>query len=262
MDSGPDAALTSRARVACVCGREPSRLSRVTTMSTLSAVVPDKIWILDRPVWFAGVRLRARSTVVRLEDGSLLLHTPPPPSAAFADELRALGPVRWLLVPNCFHHLGTPAAAAYFPEAQVVGPASALKRNKALSVHMDIHAPSFGEQLPEFEALPLAGVPFLDETVLYHRPTHTLLGADIVLRAGAEDHWTFRWGARVTGCYERVRVPPDVRKKIPDKTAAARSIHAMLERPAQRLIVGHADVIEKDCRDRLAEAWRLEGVEV
>ena len=229
---------------------------------TLTAVVDGRIWTLDRPVWFGGVRLRARTTIVRLDDGSLLLHSPAPPTDAFAEELRALGPVRWLMVPNCFHHLGTPAAAAHFPETQVVGPASALTRNEALRVHMDIHDAQFGEQVPEFEALPLLGVPFLDETVLYHRPTQTLLGADVVLCAGAKDHWSWRWAGRITGCYERVRVPPDVRKKIPDKTAAARSIQAMLERPAQRLIVGHADVIEDGCRDRLANAWRLEGVEV
>jgi hypothetical protein len=231
-------------------------------MSALTDVVDDKIWTLDRPVWFGGVRLRARTTVVRLDDGSLLLHSPAPPTDALAEQLRALGPVRWLVVPNCFHHLGTPEAAAHFPEAQVVGPASALNRNKALRLHVDIHDAQFGEQVAEFEALPLLGVPFLDETVLYHRPTQTLLGADIVLCAGAKDHWTWRGAARITGCYERVRVPPDVRKKILDKTAAARSIHAMLERPAQRLIVGHTDVIEEGCRDRLAQAWRLEGVEV
>jgi hypothetical protein len=230
--------------------------------SALTTVVDDKIWTLDRPVWFGGVRLRARTTVVRLDNGSLLLHSPALPTDALAEQLGALGPVRWLVVPNCFHHLGTPAAAAHFPEAQVVGPASALDRNKALRLHVDIHDAHFGEQVPEFEALPLLGVPFLDETVLYHRPTQTLLGADIVLCAGAKDHWSWRCAARITDCYERVRVPPDVRKKIPDRTAAARSIHAMLERPAQRLIVGHADVIEEDCRDRLAQAWRMEGVEV
>ena len=108
----------------------------------------------------------------------------------------------------------------------------------------------------------LAGVPFWDETVLYHRPTQTLLGADIVCSACAKDHWTWRFGARLTGCYERVRVPPDARKKLPDKTAAARSLQAMLERPAQRLIIGHGEVIEAGCRDQLARAWRLEGVEV
>jgi len=228
----------------------------------LTAVVDDKIWTLDRPVWFGGVRLRARTTVLRLDDGSLLLHSPAPPTDALAEQLRALGLVRWLVVPNCFHHLGTPAAAAHFPEAQVVGPASALDRNKALKLHVDIHASQFGAQVPELEPLPLLGVPFLDETVLYHRPTQTLLGADIVLCAGAKDHWTWRCAARITGCYERVRVPPDVRKKIPDKAAAARSIHAMLQRPAQRLIVGHADVIDEGCHDRLAQAWRLEGVEL
>ena len=230
--------------------------------SALTAVVDDKIWTLDRAVWFSGVRLRARTTVVRLDGGSLLIHSPSPPTEALAAELRALGPVRWLVVPNCFHHLGTPAAAAHFPDAQVVGPASALGRNNALRIHVEIHGAEFGEQVPEFEALPLQGVPFLDETVLYHRPTQTLLGADIVLGASAEDHWSWRWAARITGCYARVRVPPDVRKKIPDKAAASRSLQAMLERPAQRLIVAHAAVIEADCRDRLAQAWRLEGVEV
>lgn len=232
------------------------------SFSALSVVVNGRIWTLERPVWFGGVRLRARTTVVRLEDGSLLLHSPAPPTEALAEELRALGAVRWLVVPNCFHHLGVPAAAARFPEAQVVGPASARERNKDLRIHIDIRDARFGKEVAEMEALPLLGVPFLDETVLYHRPTDTLLGADIVLCAGAQDHWTWRYAARITGCYERVRVPPDVRKKIPDKAAAARSIRAMLERPAERLIVGHADVIEEGCRERLAQAWRLEGVEV
>lgn len=230
------------------------------TQGELRAVVADRIWMFERPVWFSGVRQRVNTTVLRLDDGSLLLHSPAPAAEAIAAQLRPLGPVRWLVVPNCFHHLGTPAAAEQFPEAQVVGPASALKRNKALRIHSDLA--QLGQQLPELETLPLAGVPFLDETVLYHRPTRTLLGADIVLCPNAKDHWSMRFAARLLGFYDRVRVPYDVKNKIPDKAAAARSIRAMLERRADRLIVGHADIIEAGCRDRLAEAWRLEGVDV
>src|SRR6188474_2268302 len=81
------------------------------SMCTLVNVVSDRIWTLDRPVWFSGIRQRARTTIVRLEDGSLLLHSAAPPTDALVEQLRALGPVRWLVVPNCFHHLGTPAAA-------------------------------------------------------------------------------------------------------------------------------------------------------
>src|SRR6187551_874729 len=105
--------------------------------SILTTVVDDKIWTLERPVWFSGVRQRVYTTVLRLEDGTLLIHSPAPPADGVAERLRALGPVRWLVVPNCFHHLGTPAAAARFPEAQVVGPASARARNKALTLHME-----------------------------------------------------------------------------------------------------------------------------
>lgn len=230
--------------------------------SALTTVVADAIWSLERPVWFSGARLRARTTVIRLADRSLLLHTPAPPTDALAEQLRALGPVRWLVVPNCWHHLGAPAAAARFPEAKLVGPASALGRNRALRLDVDIRGTQLSDQVPELEALPLQGVPFWDETVLYHRPTQTLLGADIVCWAGEKDHWTWRCGARLTGCYERVRVPPDARKKIVDKAAAARSLQAMLKRPAQRLIIGHGEVIEDSCLDHLARAWRLEGLQV
>jgi hypothetical protein len=232
------------------------------SMSALVDVVADRIWTMDRPVWYSGIRQRARTTILRLDDGSLLLHSPAPPTDALAKQLRALGHVRWLVVPNRFHHLGAPAAAAYFPDARVVGPASAAARNKALKLDLDINDAQLAEQAPELETMPLQGVPFLDETVLYHRPTQTLLGADVVLCANAKDHWTCRCAARLTGFYERVRVPPDVRWSKLDKAAAARSLRVILERPAHRLIVGHADVIEEDCGERLARAWRLEGVEV
>jgi hypothetical protein len=36
----------------------------------------------------------------------------------------------------------------------------------------------------------------------------------------------------------------------------------MLQRPARRLVVGHADIIDDGCLDQLAQAWRLEGVAV
>ncbi len=233
-------------------------------MSTcvLTPVVGDKIWICDRPVWFGGVRLRARSTVVRLEDGTLLLHTAPALTGELVEELRALGELRWLVVPNCWHHLETPAAAKQFPGARVVGPASALERNKALKIDVDIHGGELGEKVPEIEALPLAGIPFWDESVLYHRPTKTLIGADIVCWANENDHFSWRLGARVTGCYERVRVPPDARKKIVDKAAAAGSIQAMLERPAKRLIVGHGGMLGEDFREQVTRAYRDEGVQI
>jgi hypothetical protein len=226
----------------------------------LSEIVDGHIWASERPVWFSGVRLRARTSVIRLDDGHLLVHSPAPPSDDLVKQLAELGTVSWLVVPNCFHHLGTPAAAAAFPEAKIVGPNSAAAKNPALRIDVDIHEPALAEMVPELVVLPLDGVPFLDETLLYHRPTETLFGADVVLRADDTDHWSWRFAARITGCYKRLRVPPDVRKKVADKDAASRSLHAVEDLPVKRLVIAHGDVIDEAPVAQLLEAWRLIGV--
>lgn len=227
----------------------------------LSAIVDGRIWASERPVWFSGVRLRARTSVIRLDDGRLLIHSPTPPTDEWKAAIAPLGEVAWLVVPNCFHHLGTPAAAAGYPAAKIVAPRSAAPRNKDLRIDIDIATSALADAVPEIALVPLAGVPFLDETVLYHRPTKTLFGADIVLQADENDHWTWRFAARVMGCYKRLRVPPDVRKKIVDKDGAARSIAAIKALPIERLVVAHGKVIEDDPLAQLVEAWRLVGVE-
>lgn len=226
----------------------------------LSEIVAGRIWASERPVWFSGVRLRARTSVVRLDDGHLLVHSPAPPSDGLLKQMARLGEVSWLVVPNCFHHLGTPAAAAAFPGAKVLGPKSAAAKNPKLRIDVDIHAPAFTAAVPEFALLPLEGVPFLDETLLYHRPTQTLFGADVVLQADKRDHWSWRFAARIMGCFDRVRVPPDVKKEIADKAAASRSLQALQALPIKRLVVAHGAVIEEAPLARLVEAWRLVGV--
>lgn len=229
-------------------------------MQVLTELVPKRIWASERPVWFSGVRLRARTSVLRLDDGRLLVHSPAPPSEGLAKQMAELGEVSWLVIPNCFHHLGTPAAAAAFPAAKVVGPSSAAAKNPALRIDVDLHAPTFAAAVPELAVIRLEGVPFLDETLLYHRPTETLFGADVVLHADEKDHWTWRFGARITGCFKRPSVPPDVRKKVVDKEAAARSLRAVQALPIQRLVVAHGDVIEEAPLTQLLEAWRRVGV--
>src|SRR6187551_2068729 len=112
-------------------------------------VVPDSIWVTERPVWFGGIRQRARTTVVRLAGGALWVHSPCAPTDEVCAALNALGEVRFIVVPNCFHHLQTPATAAKYPQALVVGPKSAQERNSKVNVNLDAHDPVYVRSTPE-----------------------------------------------------------------------------------------------------------------
>ncbi|MET0412284.1 MAG: DUF4336 domain-containing protein [Polyangiaceae bacterium] len=218
-------------------------------------VVPDTIWISERPVWYGGVRLRSRTTVVRLAGGALWVHSPGAPSDDVCAALDGLGEVRWIVVPNRFHHLQAPATAVRYPKAVVVGPKSAEARNRDLRLALGTDDPGYVRATPELAPIQLGGVPFLDETVFFHSASGCLIAADLLISACARDHWTWRAAARIWGRYEKVRTPPDVRMRTSANAALAASLAQLSALPIERILVAHADPITDRPLQQLAEAW-------
>jgi hypothetical protein len=231
--------------------------SLVAVPSVFDGVVPDAIWVTERPVWFSGVRLRARTTIVRLSGDALWIHSPCAPSDAVCAALDALGEVRWIVVPNRYHHLQTPATAARYPNARVVGPKSAEARNRHVSLTMGVDDPAYIRATPELIPIQLGGVPFLDETVFFHPASGSLIATDLLMSACARDHWTSRTAAHIFGHYGKVRAPPDVRWHTRASAAVAESIAQMRALPLQRILVAHADPITDRPGQQLAEAWEF-----
>jgi hypothetical protein len=227
----------------------------VADPSVFEVVVPDAIWVTERPVWFSGVRLRSRTTVVRLSGGALWVHSPCTPTDDVCAALDALGEVRWIVVPNRYHHLQAPATAARYPRALVVGPTSAEARNARVRLAMGADEPAYVRSTPELTSIQLKGVPFLDETIFFHPASGSLIAADLVMSAGARDHWTWRISARILGRYGKIRTPPDVQMHTRASTAVAESIAQMRALPLRRILVAHADTITERPVEQLAEAW-------
>ena len=223
--------------------------------SVLEVDVPDSIWVTERPVWFSGVRQRARTTVVRLAGGALWVHSPCTPTDDVCAALDALGEVRWIVVPNRYHHLEAPATSARYPKALVVGPKSAEARNPHVKLTLGADDPAYIRATPELIPIQLGGVPFLDETVFFHPSSGSLIAADLLMSACARDHWTSRMAGRIFGHYGKVRTPPDVRWHTRASTAVAESIAQMRALPLQRILVAHADPITDRPVQQLAEAW-------
>lgn len=225
--------------------------------SVLEVVVPDSIWATERPVWFSGVRMRSRTTVVRLSDGGLWVHSPGPPTDEVCAALDALGEVRWIVVPNKFHHLEAPATAARYPKARVVGPKTAQARNPKVSLAMGTDDPAYIGATPDLKPIQVRGVPFLDETVFFHAASGSLIAADLLISACARDHFTWRMAARIWGRYGKAKTPPDVRWSTRASPAAAESIAQLRALPLSRILVAHADPITDRPVQQLTEAWEF-----
>src|SRR5512141_1131626 len=81
----------------------------------LRALAPD-LWVADRAQTFYGLPVGTRMTVIRLADGSLLLHSPVELDAGLRAELDAVGRVRYAVAPNRVHHLYAGRVATSYPD--------------------------------------------------------------------------------------------------------------------------------------------------
>ena len=99
----------------------------------LQPLAPD-LWAVPNDVFMpGGVHFPGRMVVIRLRggdaDGGLVLVSPVPVDEPLAAALAGLGPVRFIVAPNRFHHLFLVDAARRFPDARVlVAPGLAQKK--------------------------------------------------------------------------------------------------------------------------------------
>src|SRR4051812_40861749 len=101
---------------------------------------------LDRDLWcvdhadfrVGGLRMGARTTVVRLPDASLVLHSPGPLDDADAAAIAALGPVSSLLAPTLLPHGFLAPARARFPEARIAAPVGLGHKRKDLRIELPL----------------------------------------------------------------------------------------------------------------------------
>ncbi|SFV26827.1 protein of unknown function [Devosia crocina] len=65
--------------------------------------VAEGVWIVDSDHHMAGAHLPVRMTVLRLSDGTLLLHSPTRHTPATQGALEELGPIAHVVAPNTLH---------------------------------------------------------------------------------------------------------------------------------------------------------------
>jgi hypothetical protein len=192
--------------------------------------------------------------VLDLGGDNLLLYSPLEPTPERRAAVEALGTVAHLYAPNTYHHLWIGGWAEAFPAAKLHAPAGLRKKRGDLRIHRthgSAPEPAFVGVVDEHC---IDGFR-LEETVLVHRPTATLVVADLVHNIGRpEGAWTGLY-ARMMGFYDRVAISRVIRLAFSDRAAARRSLDELIAQPFDRLVVGHGSPLESGAREALANAY-------
>ena len=212
-------------------------------MAQLRSIAKD-VWVIDHPLRVGGLQLGTRTTVVRLANGGLWMHSPGPLRPELTAQLVALGPIQALVAPNAMHHLYLGENIRAFPQATVyVSPALPAKIKGAFTYNILSDEPPVLWR-DDFTQHLVGGIPKLQEVVLLHRASRTLILTDLAFNIRQSDSWFTRLFMRINGAYGHFGPSRIFRTLVKDRAALRSSLNRMQEWDFDRIIVTHGDVLE------------------
>lgn len=204
-----------------------------------------------------GAALPLRMTALADHDG-LTLVSPIRLDDELVSNIDQLGRVHTLIAPNLLHHRYLRGAIERYPAARLLGAPGLATKRSDLTFHGELAtgrvSESLGVQLVE-------GAPKLNEAVLLHEPSSTLVVTDLVFNISRATGMSWVVLAGISRALGRVEQSRLVRTVTQDRDAAGRSMERILAQSFDRVVPAHGDVIDRDAAAELAAGvWWMRGM--
>ncbi|KAF2027619.1 hypothetical protein EK21DRAFT_114707 [Setomelanomma holmii] len=248
-------------------------------------VVPRVITTLSVPFWrFGRVKIGGRGTIVRLQSGALAVFSP----VALTDEVKQkvseLGEVKYIAALDAEHHIFLGPWHQAYPFAQVLGPDVLPEKRTNQKNESVPFAFLFSKTKPvttispEFDAeFDWEYVPshINKELVFHHKPTRTLIQADLMFNLPATEQFS-RSGVdpntgiltKIFSALQNTRGDATWQKRMiwygtssSDRNGFHKSVERIQKWQFERIISCHGDVIEGNGKAIFEKvfAWHLEA---
>ncbi|MDX2093919.1 MAG: hypothetical protein SFX73_39155 [Kofleriaceae bacterium] len=186
-----------------------------------------------------GARLPLYAIVARLADRTLALYSPCKLDDAAAAAIEQEGEVAHVIAPNLLHNLYAGEALARWPRATLHAPPGLAAKRPDLPPSRSLHELEPAWQ-STFETLAIAGAPKVDETVLLHRASGTLVCADFVFNVTEHANVMTKLVLAMTGTGGReLRQSRAWKMLAKDKPAIRGSVAQLLAWPIRQVAPVH-----------------------
>nr|GAT54802.1 predicted protein [Mycena chlorophos] len=207
------------------------------------------------------LHLGGRSVAVKLSSGDVWILASTPLSQETKEALDKMGPLKWIMAGNAFHHM-----YIAYPDAKLIGMKGLVEKKQKEGITLD---GAFGVDPPEtkygfedeiypcyFSGRSNGEVAFL------HAPTKSLIVSDLIFNLPCTEQYS---KTKITG---RIPIIGDslapgtwlhgvfARRGVTNIETMSRDAKTVLEWQPARIIPAHGDVIEKDAPAKWAEVYR------
>lgn len=231
------------------------------SLSQLREYVENQIWIIEYPVRYSGIDLFARTTIIKLESGELIVHDPCKIDDATKKQIDALGEVRYIIAPGSFHHLFVSDFQEKYPDAETFL-CPGLERKRP-----DIRFDWILGNQPDprwngaLEQVVIQGPRIIWEVAFFHRPSKTLILVDLLENIGDDyQHkaslWLQFWWKCVFRMWNSPKAAPEYQVAWGNKSLVKKGLNKILDWHAERVILAHGENIEANVNAILRAAWK------
>lgn len=216
----------------------------------------DRIWFQDMPFRFHGIPVGARMTVIKLDNGKLLIHSPIQLTTQMQIELTKLGSVYAIVSPNMNHHLYLSEWWLAYPKAYFFAPPGLQTKRTDLVFDDALSANSPSIWRHQLYQTLLRGSDQMEEVVFCDPESNTLIVGDTLAWLRHACHpLTVALGV-ASGCYWQPAMPYYWRQTFKDKTRLRQSLQEILTWPFDRIILSHGENITENGKAVFHHAFR------
>ena len=216
----------------------------------LHEITPN-VFLQRHPLRMAGCQMGRVVTLLRLESGKVVIHSTAEFTQEQVEEIRELGEPGWLVEATCFHDTCAKEGRKAFPDIPYLVPPGFKGAGRLVGMALSPAPREWGEELQVIE---LGGMPKVREHAFFHRPSKTLIVADLMFNLPPDvGRWTQMFLRATGGISDYPGMSRLFRFLIKDRTDFVSSIGRIAKLDFDKVVVAHGEPILENAKSRLLE---------
>ena len=230
-------------------------------MEQLTEYIKDQIWLLEYPVRFGGMDLFGRTTIIRLENGDLIIHDPCKINDSVKRKIDEIGVVKYIIAPGYYHHLFVTDFQHYYPDAETFLCPGLEKKRPDITFEWILGNRPDHRWDDAIEQVVVQGTKYIWEVAFFHKPSRTLILVDLLENIG--DNYRHKasrllrfWWKVIFRMWNNPKAAPEYQMGWGNKKIVKIALDRILGWDAERVILSHGENMEENVNKTLCTAWK------